>query len=373
MSSHYRSQSLSGPGGLQSPQAFPSSFALILLLLLWAPAARPQVRGPERNAPRSTQGSMRGAISGSVLTDGNKPAGMVKVEVRAFTGRPLVTTYTDETGHFSADGSSEKGYVISAEAPGYDSAEQTVDTSTPASDIVLYLKKSTVGPTPLAGSGNVVSVQELMVPEKARRFYDKGLQRLAKQDAAGSLEEFKKATAAYPEYSQAYFQIGVVNMQLSRLDEAEQALQRAIDVSSGREAGPQFALAALFCQREQFADAERVARRGMERDAGSWKGPYLLGQALFGLNRVDEAERHVREAVLRKPDAAGAYALLADIHLRNSNYPAVLQDLDAYMKLQPDAPASERARHLRAEAERMMASPKPQSGRYEFLPPRFAY
>jgi tetratricopeptide (TPR) repeat protein len=111
----------------------------------------------------------------------------------------------------------------------------------------------------------------------------------------------------------------------------------------------------------------------MERDAGSWKGPYLLGQALFGLNRVDEAERHVREAVLRKPDAAGAYALLADIHLHNSNYPAVLQDLDAYLKLQPDGPARERARHLREDAERMMANPKPQSGKYEFLPPRFAY
>jgi tetratricopeptide (TPR) repeat protein len=212
-----------------------------------------------------------------------------------------------------------------------------------------------------------------MVPEKARRFYEKGLERLAKRDATGGLEEFHKATAAYPDYYQAYLQIGLTNMQLSRFDEAETALQKAIEVSAGREAAPQFALATLLCQRQDFAAAEHVARRGMERDTASWRGPLLLAQALYGENKLEEAERQAREALLRNPDASAAYALLSDIHMRKANYAALLQDVDAYLKLEKEGPGAHQARHLREVAQQMMANPKPESRAYQFVPPRFVY
>ena len=350
--------------------ALKACLPLILLFCTCPVPARPQSHRSEPGNPQP--GRTPEWISGSVLKDDNTSAGVVKVQIRGLSGRPLATTYTDESGRFTAQGGGERGYVISAEAPGYEPVEQRLDAGTSTWDVVLYLKKSNVTPNP-AGAGNIVSVRDLMVPEKARRFYEKGLERLAKRDATGGLEEFHKATAAYPDYYQAYLQIGLTTMQLSRLDEAETALQKAIEVSSGREAAPQFALATLLCQRQEFTAAERVARRGMERDTASWRGPLLLGQALYGENQLDEAERQAREALLRKPDAAEAYALLADIHLRNANYPAVLQDVDAYLKLEKEGPAAEQARHLREVAQRRMANPKLESREHEFVPPRFVY
>lgn len=356
---HHRKRLLTGAHVLKA------YLTLILLICTCSVLARAQLRNPQATR-------LPTFISGSVLKDDNSSAGMVKVQIRGLSGRALTTTYTDESGHFTASGGSERGYVISAEAPGYEPVEQRVDETTPTWDVVLYLKKSNAAPNP-SSSGGIVSVRDLMVPEKARRFYEKGMERLAKQDPTGGLEEFHKATTAYPDYYQAHLQIGLTNMQLSRLDEAEAALQKAIDVSSGREAAPQFALATLFCQRHDFAAAERVARRGMERDTSSWRGPLLLGQALFGENQLDDAERQAREALLRKPNAAEAYALLADIHLRNANYVALLQDVDAYLKLEKEGPSAEQARHLREVAQQRMASPKLVSREHEFVPPRFVY
>jgi len=352
-------------------QALKASLTLTLLTCICLVPSRAQLRRSEPSNPQPTR--LPTFISGSVLKDDNSSAGIVKVQIRGLSGRALTTTYTDESGHFTAPGGGERGYVISAEAPGYEPVEQRVDETTPTWDVVLYLKKSNAAPHPSASGGAIVSVRDLMVPEKARRFYEKGLERLAKQDPTGGLEEFQKATAVYPDYYQAYLQIGLTNMQLRRLDEAEAALQKAIDLSSGREAAPQFALATLLCQRHDFAAAERVARRGMERDTSSWKGPLLLGQALFGENQLDEAERQAREALLRKPDAAEAYALLADIHVRTANYVALLEDVDAYLKLEKEGPTAEQARHLREVAQQKMASPKLESREHEFVPPRFVY
>src|SRR5258707_9117124 len=77
--------------------------------------------------------------------------------------------------------------------------------------------------------GYTVSVHELKVPGKARHAFEKGIEQLRKKDAEGSLNHFKEATDAFPNYYEAYYQIGVANLELRRGNEAEQALQRSID------------------------------------------------------------------------------------------------------------------------------------------------
>jgi tetratricopeptide (TPR) repeat protein len=72
-----------------------------------------------------------------------------------------------------------------------------------------------------------------------------------------------------------------------------------------------------------------------------------LSAALFRLNRLEEAEKSAREALLRKPGFAWAYLVLADVHGRRGEYARQLQNLDAYLKLEPDAPASKRIREVR--------------------------
>jgi tetratricopeptide (TPR) repeat protein len=94
-----------------------------------------------------------------------------------------------------------------------------------------------------------------------------------------------------------------------------------------------------------------VIHKGLNLDPESRTGHYYLALALFGLNHLAEAENSVHEALRRKSDFAEAYLLLADIHSREEDYQSIVKDLDEYLKLAPDGPASARAKALRESAQ----------------------
>ena len=199
-----------------------------------------------------------------------------------------------------------------------------------------------------------VSVRELHIPPKALLAFRQGLQRQAKKDAAGSLPFFQRAIAEYAGYFEAYDRIGVADLDLWRVADAEQAFRKAIDLSGGQYAHPLIALGAILDDHETFAEAEQVLRKGLNLDPHSWRAQYYLGEALFGLNRVAEAEQIVCEALRSKADFPQAYLLLADIHQRTQDYPSLLADLNAYLALAPDGSSSAKAKSLRESVRTRM-------------------
>ena len=291
-------------------------------------------------------------IAGAVLFDGEtQPAARVRVDVRDIGGSDLVTTFTDSSGRFQAP-ATRGTVIVRVQEQGYEPVEQRVSTDAGSSGLVITLHKLRV--TPVSHSGYTVSVRDFKVPAKAKRAFDKGVSLLQKKDLEGSLDRFKEATDAFPDYYEAYYQIGLANLELRRGNDAEQALQRAIDLSGGGYVDPQLALGALLCDRQDYVEAERVLRRAIDLDASSWKGYLFLGQALFGQNRLPEAEKSAREALLRKSDTPSAYLLLANVHIRRHEYILGVKDLDAFLSLRPTGPTADQARSVRAAAERIM-------------------
>ena len=204
-------------------------------------------------------------------------------------------------------------------------------------------------------SDYAVSVRQLRIPSKALRAYDQGMERLAKKDAPGSLQHFQRAIAEYADYYEAYDRIGFAYLQLWRVPEAEQAFRKSIELSGEQVAHPLLALGAILNDRQKFAEAESVTRKGLELEPDSWRGHYYLGLALFGLNRLVEAEESVRETLRLKSDFPQAYLLLADVHSHEEDYLSLLRDLDEYLKLVPDGPASAKVNVLREFAKARMS------------------
>ncbi len=110
----------------------------------------------------------------------------------------------------------------------------------------------------------------------------------------------------------------------------------------------------VLCQERDFHQAETVIQRGLDVDPGSATGKYFLGWAQFALNRLVDAEKSVQQALLRKASFAEAYFLLARIHQRQNNSPAVVQDLNAYLKLDPTNPGNVQARALLEKTQQAM-------------------
>ena len=346
-----------------TPPRIPAKVCLavgvLLIVSAFVPLAQAQIE---------LSAGSRSTVFGTVFMEGAaQPAARIRVDVRAITGAEIATAYTDSGGRFQAQSNGGGPYIVSIEEPGYEPVEQQVDPRD-ASGIVLTLKKTKAAAGSPVGGAYTVSVHDLNVPGKARKSFDKGLEHLQKNDPAGSVLYFKEATDAFPDYYEAFYQLGVANLELRRSDEAERALQKAIDLSGGHNPDPQFALGALLCDRQEYAEAEQVIRRGMEHDSYSWKGYLFLGQAQFGQNQLAEAGKNAKMALARKSDLASAYILLANIAIRGHDYRTAISHLDKFLELKPDAPNSAQARDVRNAAERVVNRLNRM-----FAPPQFVY
>jgi tetratricopeptide (TPR) repeat protein len=192
----------------------------------------------------------------------------------------------------------------------------------------------------------IVSVQELRMSDKGRRAFAKGAALLEKGEAAASLAYFDQAIEEFPGFYKAYYDLGIAHFRLGHTVEAGQAFQKAIDLTGGGYAPPEFGMGMVLCETQELEKAETVIQRGLDLEPGSATGKYFLGLAQFGLNHLVEAERSLRQALLRRANFPQAYFLLAKIHQRQNNSPALVEDLQEYLKLDRHSSDSKQARAL---------------------------
>ncbi len=148
---------------------------------------------------------------------------------------------------------------------------------------------------------------------------------------------------------------------LGHKDQARRAFQKAIDLSGGGYAWAEFGFGYLLYLEGKSEEAVTIIQRGLEADESSPVGYLILGMALLRLERLEEAERSAHEALLRKPNFAQAYLVLADVYARRHEYRAQMQDLDVYLKLEPNGEENEHVRQARAVVLRILAGPIPKS------------
>lgn len=190
-------------------------------------------------------------------------------------------------------------------------------------------------PAPSRGT-STISVRELQVSQKAKDNFERGLERLFKQDPAGSLKHFAAAIAAAPDYFEAYYHLGVAEAQLSRNEEAMRSFQTAIDLSDGHYPRAEFGYALMLTRIGSPAEAEPIVRHGLETDSNISDGHVVLGLILLKLHRVDEAERSAQRALLlEQPSSAKGHLILADVEGARGEFARQADELEAYMKSYP--------------------------------------
>jgi tetratricopeptide (TPR) repeat protein len=314
-----------------------------LLALLTAPSAR-------------ALQSLTLSLSGNVYyADSQSAAENVTVELRDQSGDLFASQSTTSSGAFEFRGLGRGEFVIAIRISGYQTIEESEDLNfTSVHGLTFYLKSSSPN-KPTSKPGNI-SAHELALPQKARDAMDAGKKALYQaKDASAALADFQQATALAPDYYEAYYQTGMANVALSRTSDAEASFRKAIELSGDKYAEAEVGLGKVQLDHSDFAGAEKSLRRGAELNPGSWEAQYELGRALLGEDRLDDAEKAAQQARTLSPGTALIYRLLSNIHLRQKNYPALLQDLEAYIKLDPDSPAGLRAKQMRDQVQAKIA------------------
>jgi Flp pilus assembly protein TadD len=339
---------------------FTVCFLLACPLLCCAPSAAQQA--PPSLPPGMGTGPVSTSVNGTV-TDAATHAQIDKaqVELRAVTGGTIGIVFTSGSGNFQLENIESGTYNLVVDKVGYQIVTLPVEVlRSPVYGIQVELQRTADADTAANKAPDAVSARELSIPRKAHDDMEKGMALLyGKSDYQGSLRPLEKAAQEYPDYYEAYTQIGVAYMKLADAGNAEKSFRKSIEVSQEHYAGAYVGLAELFLSERRFADAEPPARKAVEIDPDSWQARSELARALLELHRFSDAETSAAAAVKLKPDDADLYLILANVHGQLRNAPSLLDDLNHYLALAPTGPFAKQARIERDKVQQALAASKP--------------
>lgn len=336
--------------------------------------SRPTTTSPDMSL------SQKAFITGKVvLEDGSRIPESATIQT-VCRGRRQTVTHTDSHGGFSF----EFGDRASAAAAGLGDAEvdstwnpsagssssqrdwrdcelmaelsgftsQTIDLgakmstfeSTDVGRLVLHRMGQVEGLTISATSG--------LAPKDARKAYDKGRDKAAKQKWDEAQEQFEKAVQIYPKYAAAWFELGRLQLRKGEAQPARKSFEQSM-AADPKYVNPYRGIAELDMQQQQwqplvttteqllalnpvsfpdawyrnalgnyylhnYVAAEKSARQGMKVDDSHQipKMEYLLGMILMQKHEYQEAGAHMQNflRVATQPtDIADAHKQLAEI------------------------------------------------------------
>ena len=327
-------------------------FLGVFLLFLSLPARAPGFVFPSV-LERSTF-----ALSGTVVTDGtNQRIPSAYLILCDDGGTPLEESSASDSGEFSFQGLRPGQYVLKVQASGFQDAELHVDLSfTSVRGLSVSLKPTrTISPKPSEPS--TISAHELVMPEAARNLLASGKTKLYTQENPhGALHDFQLAAEQAPAFYEAFYQSGMAYLALQNPSEAEKQFRKSRDLSQKKYADANIALGTMLIHRNEVGEGESLLRQGLAANPHSWPGQFELGELELSRGRLEPALAAARTAAELAPQQAVVYRLLAVVHLRQKNYPALITALDSYIELDPNSPAGLRAKELRTQAEKQVAN-----------------
>src|SRR5579862_2950286 len=193
-----------------------------------------------------------------------KALAMVRVEL-LHQGVPNATEYTDPEGRFHFGNVFPGAYTISAAFMGYESKGVEFDSTMPGPfeiELTRTAGHEHQGPP-------VISVREYMIPEAARKEFDRAQKEMKRQDCPKAIEHLENGLRLV-DHASALNDLGNCYRRLGKLDNAETSFRRAFELSNSVYIA--LNLAEVYTAQNRFDDAitaltTAVARTAMNGDA----------------------------------------------------------------------------------------------------------
>jgi tetratricopeptide (TPR) repeat protein len=204
----------------------------------------------------------------------------------------------------------------------------------------------------------VVFVQE--VPEPARKQFQKATELLEKQNKRQeAFVALKSAIDLFPQYFDALELLGTEQVKDREYEAAIPSLTKALEVNS-RSFASSFALGVAQYNLKQVQPAIESFRRAVLLNERSINANLWLGIALRQTTRPDEAEAYLKRAdVLADSKLPDAHWQLALLFNQLKRYKEAADELEIFLKLQPDARDVELIKKLIQRLRQQSVAAKP--------------
>ncbi|MGD0428060.1 MAG: carboxypeptidase regulatory-like domain-containing protein [Candidatus Acidiferrales bacterium] len=301
------------------------------------------------------------SVTGTVFSDShNQRVSQAEIRLCDSGGNRVAETIANDSGEFFFRGISRNTYILSVSANGFQSQDVHLDLSFGSDRGMSVFLKPLPGNSPAPASASSVSTHEMAMPQKARDLLASGEKKIYQdKNPQGGLQDLQRAIAIAPGYYEAYYQTAMAYVSLGNSGEAERAFRQSIEISSDKYGEAAVGLGALLVNKGSSIEGEKDIRHGIELNPNFWLGYYELGRVLLNQKNFAEAGKAGEQARSLAPASPIVYRLLSNVHLNERNYAALLQDLDAYIKLDPDSPAGLRAKELRTQVAQKVGEANP--------------
>ena len=237
------------------------------------------------------------------------------------------------------------------------------------SESVVMAIKSTMDDTrvgtiilhPLSrASSLVVSATTLEAPVNARKAYERGLEAMRAQKWDAAAAEFGKAVKTFPKFAVAWYQLGLARQSRNDAAGAAEAWKEA-QKSDPRYVKPYENLTLAADRRGDWADSEKYSHLWIQLDPDDFPGAYLFNAvANARLNKPEEAEHAAREGLrLDKDQKIPRMSYVLGLILMDKKaYAESARCFRKYLELAPNASDAAIVREQLPKLEELAANPQ---------------
>ena len=204
----------------------------------------------------------------------------------------------------------------------------------PAQDSANLLVQS------IQATSQTVSVNDLNVPARLKNQYEKARTLLVdKHDTEKSMATIQKVIDEAPSFSHAHFLLAMVYMNSARWADAEPELRTVISLND-KSGFAYLALGSSLYEQGKLAGAEQTLLRADELIPGVPQVSYELARTYYALGRFQDAEPKARKTVVMNPSYPEGHMVLGYVLLHLRKNQEAFDELQTYLRLAPDGPAS---------------------------------
>ena len=319
----------------------PALMAFLSLLLLLDPATRAQLK----------TGNLKVRVT---FTDGQPCTIKVRVQLLLSAGStPVAESYTNDQGLTDFDDVEIGDYHVIVSGDGIETTDSglfELDNRHGTQFQTISVRRSDEQKSSGAKSATV-AVQDINIPRAARKQFDKATGLIAKQDWRKAIDELNRALAIYPNYVEAYNNLGVVYARMGDRASERVALEKALKIND-HFAPAWVNLARMAIADRDFPTAENLLDKAVALTPADPDTLLILANVELMNLHYDLAIAHCRQV---HSLGQGSHALVHFIAARalehQSRFPEAISELQIFLKEEPSGERAEAARRELANLE----------------------
>lgn len=194
------------------------------------------------------------------------------------------------------------------------------------------------------GPSDVINAKLASLPKAARDLYEAAQASIKEPNDQKAIAQLREAVALHKEFSMAWNDLGLLLQKTGDIKGAVEMFRSAVRYDSGSAAANLNLGCALFNE-NAYGEAERYLTESLFKNPSSYRGHYYMGLTQVKLRRIDVAEQAFLKAVeVGNQQAAMAHYMLGGIYWSVKRYKDAANELEKYLKLEPNAKDAEKTR-----------------------------